>query len=165
LSGTGKSVLARTLAPDITPLPGAVVLRSDVERKLMFNKRPTEPLPAEAYTPEVTERVYAEICDKARRTVAAGHSAIIDAVFAQQQERDLAAAAAGTAPFHGLFLTADMATRVQRVGSRRNDASDADATVAQAQERFRPHNSGWEEIDASGSPEQTLALARAKVTG
>src|SRR6185369_10194141 len=33
LSGTGKSVLARALAPDIPPAPGAVVLRTDVERK------------------------------------------------------------------------------------------------------------------------------------
>src|SRR6478736_5245289 len=33
LSGTGKSLLARALAPAIPPLPGAVVLRSDVERK------------------------------------------------------------------------------------------------------------------------------------
>ena len=36
LSGTGKSVLARTLAPALLPLPGAVVLRSDVERKALF---------------------------------------------------------------------------------------------------------------------------------
>src|SRR5262249_49082546 len=34
LSGTGKSVLARALAPSLPPTPGAVVLRSDVERKL-----------------------------------------------------------------------------------------------------------------------------------
>ena len=36
LSGTGKSLLARALAPDFLPLPGAVVLRSDVERKALF---------------------------------------------------------------------------------------------------------------------------------
>jgi Ser/Thr protein kinase RdoA (MazF antagonist) len=36
LSGTGKSVLARALAPYVTPSPGAVLLRSDVERKAMF---------------------------------------------------------------------------------------------------------------------------------
>jgi len=36
LSGTGKSVLARGLAPDVGPAPGAVLLRSDVERKTML---------------------------------------------------------------------------------------------------------------------------------
>ena len=39
LSGTGKSVLARALAPDIMPEPGAVVLRTDVLRKQLFKIR------------------------------------------------------------------------------------------------------------------------------
>ena len=39
LSGTGKSVLARALAPELRAAPGAVVLRSDVERKALFGKR------------------------------------------------------------------------------------------------------------------------------
>ena len=38
LSGTGKSLLARALAPAISPAPGAVVLRSDVERKVLFGR-------------------------------------------------------------------------------------------------------------------------------
>ena len=38
LSGTGKSVLARALAPALAPPPGAVVLRSDVERKAIVRK-------------------------------------------------------------------------------------------------------------------------------
>src|SRR5262249_48674743 len=36
LSGTGKSALARALARFVAPMPGAVVLRSDVERKRML---------------------------------------------------------------------------------------------------------------------------------
>ena len=51
LSGTGKSVLARALAPTLAPPPGAVVIRSDVERKALFGKGELEPLPQEAYTP------------------------------------------------------------------------------------------------------------------
>jgi len=42
----------------------------------------TERLPAAAYTPEVTAQVYAALAAKARRVLAAGHSAIVDAVFA-----------------------------------------------------------------------------------
>ena len=87
LSGTGKSVLARALAPELGPSPGAVVLRSDVERKALFGRQEHEKLPEEAYTPMVTARVYATIVDKARRAVAAGHAAIVDAVFAQPGER------------------------------------------------------------------------------
>src|SRR5439155_14937383 len=77
LSGTGKSALARRLAAEIPPLPGAVVLRSDVERKALFGKNELALLPVEAYAPAVTRRVYATIIDKARRAVAAGHSAIV----------------------------------------------------------------------------------------
>ena len=51
LSGTGKSMLARALAPALPPLPGAVVLRSDVERKTLFGARETERLPETAYAP------------------------------------------------------------------------------------------------------------------
>ena len=36
----------------------------------------------------------------------------------------------------GLFLTADLKTRLIRVGLRAHDASDADPKVAQAQERY-----------------------------
>ena len=67
LSGTGKSLLARALAPDLLPHPGAVVLRSDIERKALFGVAETDRLPAEAYTPEITVRTYAVLTDKARR--------------------------------------------------------------------------------------------------
>jgi hypothetical protein len=87
LSGTGKSLLARALAPGFPPLPGAVVLRSDVERKALFAARETERLPEAAYTTDTTAKVYAALAEKARRAVSAGHSVIMDAVFAQPGER------------------------------------------------------------------------------
>jgi len=162
LSGTGKSKLARALAPQVAPIPGAVVVRSDVERKAMFGVGETEKLPADAYTAAVTDRVYATLADKARRILAAGHSVIVDAVFAQPQERAAmtAAAKAANVPLRGLFLTADLATRLARVGNRARDASDADAAVAQAQERYDLGSLGWTAIDASGTPGATLALAQ-----
>ena len=140
-----------------------MVLRSDVERKTLFGKDEHEPLPAEAYAPEVTARVYASIADKARRAVAAGHSAIVDAVFAKPQERarDAALRPAPGVPFHGLFLDADLATRVARVGARSGDASDADAAVARAQESYDLGALDWTRVDASGTPDETLARAHA----
>jgi predicted kinase len=166
LSGTGKTRLARTLAPHIAPMPGAVVVRSDVERKTLFGVGETAKLAAAAYAPEVTARVYGAIADKARRIVAAGHSAIVDAVFASPQERDALAAAAQAAevPLQGLFLTADLATRIARVGGRTEDASDADAAVVQAQERFDLGRLAWPKIDASGSVAEILGRARAALS-
>ena len=163
LSGTGKSLLARALAPDLLPHPGAVVLRSDVERKALFGVGETDRLPAEAYTPEITVRTYAVLADKARRTVSAGHSAVVDAVFSDAAERDAVAAvarASGVA-FAGLFLTADLATRIARIGHRTGDASDADAAVARQQEAYALGSLDWSIVDASGTPEETLARAKA----
>ena len=167
LSGTGKSALARALAPDIGAAPGAVVLRSDVERKTLSGKDEHEKLPAQAYAPAVTARVYAAIADNARRAAVAGHSAIVDAVFARPQERALMAQSAqalGVA-FRGLFLEADLATRIARVGSRSHDASDADAEVARSQENYDLGALDWRRVDASGTPEQTLERARAVIAG
>ncbi|HVY59687.1 MAG TPA: AAA family ATPase [Xanthobacteraceae bacterium] len=163
LSGTGKSVLARALAPDIFPAPGAVVLRSDVERKLMFGVGETERLGAEAYAPDVTARVYATLADKAKRAASAGHSVIVDAVFADPAERAAiaqAAQASGIA-FRPLFLQADVETRTARVGARSLDASDADAAIARRQEVYAIGDIAWSLVDASGTPDDTLERAKA----
>jgi uncharacterized protein len=162
LSGTGKSQLAIAVAPELAPQPGAVVLRSDVERKALHGRREDEHLPPEAYTVENSARVYAALIDKAGRVIAAGHSAIVDAVFARPDERDAlrCAAQACGVTFRGLFLTADVATRAARVGARRADASDANKAVVLAQETYALGRNDWQPIDASGTPEGTFALAR-----
>ena len=164
LSGTGKSVLAGQLATNIPPAPGAVWLRSDVERKALFGVVETSKLPPSAYTREVTAKVYASLAAKARRVLAAGHSAIVDAVFANAGERAEIEQAAGNAAFHGLFLTASLDVRVSRVGTRKGDASDADAKVAAAQEQYDLGAMTWRQVDASGTPEDTLDRARAAIS-
>ena len=105
----------------------------------------------------------AALTDKAVRVARAGYSVIVDAVFARPEERAAieAAAAAAHAEFRGLFLVADLPTRLNRVGSRGPDASDADARVARMQAEFDIGTVTWTIVDASGSPEQTLANARA----
>jgi uncharacterized protein len=163
LSGTGKSLLARALAPDIGAIPGAVVLRSDIERKRLLGRDEHDKLPQDAYAPEITARVYAILADQARRVVAAGHCTIVDAVFAQPPERAVMAQSAAIlgVPFRGLFLEADLATRMARVSTRGPDASDADTAVARVQESYEPGAIDWTRVDASGTPEATLARARA----
>lgn len=159
LSGTGKSALARKLAPYVLPSPGAVLLRSDVERKALFGVAETERLPGEAYSADVTSKVYASLAAKARRVSAAGHSVVVDAVFARQQERTAVAAISDN--FVGLFLTTDLATRIARVGARRGDASDADARTAREQQAYDLGALDWHRVDASGTPDDTLKHAKA----
>lgn len=160
-SGTGKSVLARSLACEIAPAPGAVLLRSDVVRKQLAGVDALTRLPASAYTRESSDRVYGEMFERARKVIAQGHSAILDAAFLMETERDTAAAIAGKAgvAFHGIFLTASPEVRVQRIGQRRADASDANADVARDQEDIDTGRMDWTLIDASGTSDQTLARA------
>ena len=163
LSGTGKSALAANVAPLIAPAPGAVHVRSDIERKRLFNVPETERLPEAAYTSEVTARVYARLADLARRAVRAGHSAIVDAVYGRPHERaavEMVAKDAGVA-FDGIWLEAALATRIARVGGRTADASDADAKIAAEQEAFDVGGVAWNRIDASANlPETTGAVRR-----
>jgi uncharacterized protein len=163
LSGTGKSLLAQALAPSLAPAPGALVFRSDVERKASYGLAENRQLPSEAYRPEISERIYRTVTEKAARVAKAGHSAIVDAVFAKPEERtaiETAAAVVGV-DFRGLFLVADLKTRLDRVGRRERDASDADTAVVLKQEELAIGAVTWPRIDASGSSEQTLAKVRA----
>ena len=91
LSGTGKTTLAASLAPLIGSAPGAVHLRSDLERKALAGVGETARLPVEAYTSEARTRIYQVLCERARLVLAAGHSVIVDAVFAEAGERDAVA--------------------------------------------------------------------------
>ena len=162
LSGTGKSSLAKALAPFVGPAPGALVLRSDVERKQLFGIAETEHLPSDAYSVETSAKVYAAVANKAVRIIAARHSVIVDAVFAKADERAAIAriSASANVAFRGLFLVADLKTRLERVGSRSLDASDADAAIARQQEAFPLGRIEWTEIDASGSLPETLSRVR-----
>lgn len=159
LSGTGKSALARMLASTIAPLPGAVVVRSDVIRKRLFNADETHRLPADAYRPAVTAQVYEILAQSAARILDRGCSVIVDAVFARQSERTMISSVAQSMNrrFAGIFLTADLETRKERVAQRSNDASDATPEIAVRQEDYDLGEMTWSVVDASGTPEQTLA--------
>jgi aminoglycoside phosphotransferase family enzyme/predicted kinase len=148
LSGSGKTTAARALAPDVGPAPGAVVLRSDALRKELRGVAETDRLPPDAYTPEMTRRVYAELADRARRILSAGHGVIVDAVHARIEEREaLEDMARGSGvPFRGVWLEADPETLVARVKARTGDASDADETVVRRQLTYDLGQISWPRI-------------------
>lgn len=163
LSGTGKTTMARGLAPDLGPSPGAVVLRSDSLRKRLMQVEETVRLPAEAYTPAMTERVYAEIARRAAVALAAGHAVLADAVYARPEERRAIEAVAFRAgvPFRGLWLEAGLSARVERVGARRGDASDATAEIVRRQQSYAVGDlGGWARVEADGGPAAVLGAAK-----
>ena len=96
----------------------------------------------------------------AKRAATQGCSVILDAAFLRDGERtQFAATAPLSIPHAGLFLTAGRAVRLARIAQRSGDASDATATIAVQQEDIAPGSLDWPQVDAEGSPEQTLAAA------
>lgn len=163
LSGTGKTTLATALAPEIGAAPGAVHLRSDLERKALFGVDPLIRLPAEAYSHEISAKIYTRLAEKAARLLGAGHSVILDAVHLAESERALPAeiAAKANARFAGLWLEADTEVLLNRVALRHNDASDADAAVIE-QQAARPTGAiHWTRIAAADDQKTTLSRAKA----
>jgi hypothetical protein len=164
VSGTGKSTIARRLAPSLGPRPGARVLRSDVIRKRLCGVAPETPLPAEAYTEDMSRRVYDAIRAKAAAALDAGYCAIIDAVSLTSQERGsfAAVAAATNVPFSGIWLDAPAAMLASRIAARRGDASDATAEVLEQQIRHDPGEIDWQRVDVGGESDPSFAaVARA----
>ena len=162
LSGTGKTTLARMLAPDLAPAPGAVHLRSDIERKIMYGWDPHEPLPEVAYSQKISAHVYRRLGDKALRALKAGQSVIVDAVFATSGERSDIAGQAHEAgvPFSGLWLAAPAEVLCERVAAREGDASDADVAVVRQQLTYDLGAIDWEVIDVDAGPETVCARAQ-----
>lgn len=160
-SGTGKSTLARGLAPSIGPAIGALVLRSDVERKQLFGVPETEHLSPDHYTEAVAEEIYHIVLTKVRRALLAGNSVIADAVFAKPHERDAFATLARetNASFAGLWLEAPADVLIERVEARRGDASDAGPAVVNAQLAYNTGKISWSRVSARGSSTETLGHA------
>ncbi len=162
LSGTGKSTLAASLAPELGLRPGARVLRSDVTRKLLLGVDPEERLPPSAYSCETSRRVYDTLCRKAATSLAAGYTVIIDAVALTVEERSSFAEVAHAAqvPFSGLWLEAPPDQMAARIRGRIRDASDASPQVLAEQLRHDLGGIYWVRLDAGGGPQDCLAAAR-----
>lgn len=151
LSGTGKTSLAKELAPEIGAAPGALHLRSDVERKRLFAVAETARLPLESYRPEISAKVYARLNELAIVGLEAGRVVILDATFQQQSERDAIAEVAGKAhvPFAGIWLDGPVELLMRRVADRVGDASDATPAIVMDQAREQVGVITWDRIDAS----------------
>lgn len=166
LSGTGKSTMAKALAPLLGDATGAVHLRTDIIRKRLFGVGALDRLPEEAYAAGAGERVYDEALRLARLALEAGQPVILDAVFARADERRAAAdlAAGLDVSFTGLWLDAPAAILEARVAARERegrDPSDAGVEVLRRQLGYDLGPMVWHKVDASGDMAATLARARA----
>jgi uncharacterized protein len=162
LSGTGKTMLATALAPWIGAAPGALHLRTDLERKWLAGIGELERLPDSAYSDRATRATYERVTARAAAALAAGHSVVVDGVFSTLAERSAIAAIAGHAqvPFQGLWLDAAPDAMRFRVSQRTGDASDATTDVVERQLAHAPRVTDWTHVDANGPADQVAARAR-----
>jgi hypothetical protein len=153
LQGTGKSTLARALASELGPAPGALILRSDETRKRLWNVAPEARLSQEAYTPDANIATNEALVEQARIAAEAGHGVIIDATFLDPVVRQ-AIVPAGRR-FLGIWLQAPLAELEQRVAARTGDASDATIAVLRHAAQDDPGAGDWLAVDAT---DRTQAL-------
>ncbi|MDS4070154.1 MAG: ATP-binding protein, partial [Candidatus Competibacter sp.] len=153
--------------------PGAIRIRSDVERKRLFGLGPLDDsgsaLGGGLYTPDASARTHARLRELADQLLAAGHPVLVDATFMKRDHRqpfrDLAARHG--VPFILLDCTADPDTLRARVAARRargDDAAEADVEVLERQLRFDEPPAGDEsplKTDGDGDLERLRAAIAA----
>ncbi len=162
LPGTGKSTVARALAPELGNAPGALVLRSDEIRKRQHGVAPEQRLPQSAYSDAASHAVFAQLAELVRQTATGGHAVVADATFIDPRDRALVQSAALEAGvvFVGLWLEAPLPVLEQRISSRQGDASDATPAVLRAAAESSPQAGDWTPVDVSFSPDHAFARAR-----
>lgn len=160
-SGSGKSSVASELAHRVCKAPGAILLRSDTERKKLAGIAETSHLPTFHYTVENSQRVYRILLKKAQMALIAGATVIVDSVFHEQDLRVQIQEIAyrNNVQFSGLWLEAPTPILEERISRRINDASDADITVLRQQLTKATGYRKWAHIDASGSLNETVENA------
>ena len=138
LSGAGKSVATRRLLERFD----VIVLRSDVERKRLFNldthKHATAHVGEGIYSTQAGEQTYAHLVMLAKSLLQSGYAVIIDAANLKIAQRDLFIRLATSihCPYAILHYQASVATLRQRVShrmQREQDASDATLQVLEQQ--------------------------------
>ena len=139
VSGSGKS---RRTGQLLEEFPGAIRIRSDVERKRLFGLGPLDDsvstLGGGLYTPEASARTYQLLYDLADGLLAAGCPVLVDATFLKRAHRQpfRELASRHGAPFILLDCVADPDTLRARVAARRaqgDDVAEADVAVLERQ--------------------------------
>ncbi|MCW9034802.1 MAG: AAA family ATPase [Rhodospirillales bacterium] len=165
LSGSGKSRLARKIAPEVQSVPGALVLRTDAIRKRLSGVGMLERLGPEGYTKKKSKETYNALYEDARKALQAGQTVIADAVFAQEEERKAIQAVAQEVgvPFSGLWVSASPEIMANRVAKRKGNVSDATVGVLQQQLNYDLGEITWSVVDSSGEKAKTVRMALAEL--
>jgi aminoglycoside phosphotransferase family enzyme/predicted kinase len=127
LSGSGKSTVAKYLAPKIN----AIHLRSDAVRKHLAGIPLDQSGDDSLYCPEMNEKTYNFLLELGLLLISQGFSVILDAKYDRHQWRSpiLSAAEKGDFCLKILHCQASMETLTTRLQTRKGDISDATADL------------------------------------
>jgi aminoglycoside phosphotransferase family enzyme/predicted kinase len=142
LPGTGKSTIARGLAS----ASGFCVIRTDEVRKELAGGSGAGAAFGEGiYSPEWTERTYAECLRRAENLLFEGERVLVDAGFRQDARRQLFVEAASRIGVPAVIFRcwAEPTVVRTRLAARRADASDADWRI------YEQTAKSWEEHGAA----------------
>jgi aminoglycoside phosphotransferase family enzyme/predicted kinase len=135
LSASGKS----TVSQQLLDAAGMIRIRSDVERKRLFDiaasTHAADDIDTGIYTTQASEQTYAKLRELASQVISAGYSVIVDAAFLKYEQRQpfLQLAKSLAVPCIILEVTAPAEVLRQRIIARTNDVSDAGLAVLEHQ--------------------------------
>lgn len=139
LSGSGKTWLSQRLLERL----GALRLRSDVERKRLYNLHAladSKDTVGDIYTAEASRRTFAHLKALASLLLLEGHVVIVDATFLGRAMRTdfIALVAKNRLPWYIVSVEADTGVLRARVSQRRAEATDAsEAGIAVLESQIR----------------------------
>ena len=135
-SGSGKTTVSTALVDNL----GAIRLRSDVERKRLFDAAASKPsgLNDGIYSHSASEQTFAHLVKISEQVLNSGYAAIVDATFLQQAYRDLFHQLAENlgVPLRIVSCELDdteLRARIQQRQAAGTDPSDATIEVYEAQ--------------------------------
>ena len=143
-SGSGKT----TYTEQLVDLSGAIRLRSDIERKRLFDLKAEtiagDKIGKGLYKEDINKNTYDQLERLSRLTISAGYPVIVDATFIDRDKRDQFKKLSEelSIPFHILDFTASTSTLEKRITKRNSigkDSSDADLAVLKHQLENNDH--------------------------
>jgi uncharacterized protein len=171
---SGKSTVAEALATRL----GAPLIGSDETRKRLLGVDSRTPLHhgawQEAYGPDVTERVYADVFARARVVLESGRSVVLDASFRRRADREAARRLSSSTDAAFAFIECRVPEQVARarLAERARGPSVSDGRL----EIYEAFSATYEPVtelapgeflalDTSGSIEQSLTRLDAFAAG
>jgi len=145
LSASGKS----TVSQQITDAMGFIRIRSDVERKRLFDVPLRDKASAEIdsgiisknsvntgiYSAQASQQTYAKLVDITKQVIGAGYSVIVDAAFLTFDHREIFQSLASRLGVTYIIIevTAPVEVLRQRIKDRKDNVTDADIAVLEHQ--------------------------------